>query len=83
MKFDRLKYQQTSQEIIDLINQIHSWEKKERSQSQGKGNNYPHSFKKFKPNQEAFNKPYQLEITVNPKIKNTRMNNTRKNLATA
>ncbi|HEY5370191.1 MAG TPA: transcriptional regulator [Hanamia sp.] len=38
---------------------------------------------KFKLNQEAFNRPYQLEITVNPKIKNTRIKNTRKNLATA
>ena len=38
---------------------------------------------KFKLNQEAFNRPYQLEIIVNPKIKNTRINNTRKNLATA
>jgi len=38
---------------------------------------------KFKLNQEAFNRPYQLEIIVNPKIKNTRIKNTGKNLATA
>ena len=38
---------------------------------------------KFKLNQEAFNRPYQMEITVTPKIKNTKIKNTRKDLATA
>ncbi len=38
---------------------------------------------KFKLNQEAFNRPYELSIPVSIKFKNARMMNTRKNLATA
>ena len=39
---------------------------------------------KFKLNQEAFNRPYQLNVPVSSVIKkNARMMNTRKNLATA
>ena len=38
---------------------------------------------KFKLNQEAFNRPYELDVNVIPKIKNARMMNTRKDLATA
>lgn len=38
---------------------------------------------KFKLNQEAFNRPYQLHISGSPKIKNTRVVNNRKNRATA
>lgn len=38
---------------------------------------------KFKLNQEAFNRPYKLHISANLKIKNTRVINTKKNLATA
>ncbi|SRR5665213_1393995 len=38
---------------------------------------------KFKLNQEAFNRPYELRKAGNPKIKNGRKINTRKNLATA
>ncbi|MDP4285180.1 MAG: transcriptional regulator [Bacteroidota bacterium] len=38
---------------------------------------------RFKLNQDAFNRPYELHIPVNPKIKNARLMKTRKNLATA
>ena len=38
---------------------------------------------RFKLNQEAFNRTYELKVKVSPKSKNTRMMNTRKNLATA
>ena len=38
---------------------------------------------KFKLNQEAFNKPYELHLPVSPKFKSTRMIKTRKNQATA
>jgi HTH-type transcriptional regulator/antitoxin HigA len=39
---------------------------------------------KFKLNQEAFNRPYELHVPVSPVFKkNARMTNTRKNLATA
>lgn len=38
---------------------------------------------RFKLNQEAFNRPYELHVSVNPKIKNARMMNTRKKPATA
>lgn len=38
---------------------------------------------KFKLNQEAFNRPYELHFPVNPKFKNARMMNSRKKLATA
>jgi len=38
---------------------------------------------RFKLNQDAFNRPYELHLPVNPKIKNARPMNTRKNLATA
>ena len=39
---------------------------------------------KFKLNQEAFNRPYELHVPVSPVFKkNARMMNTRKNLATA
>ena len=35
---------------------------------------------KFKLNQEAFNRPYELHVPVSPKFKNARMMNSRKNL---
>lgn len=38
---------------------------------------------RFKLNQEAFNRPYELYVPLSPKLKNARMMNTRKNLATA
>ncbi len=38
---------------------------------------------RFKLNQEAFNRPYELYVPLSPKFKNARMMNTRKNLATA
>ena len=38
---------------------------------------------RFKLNQDAFNRPYELHISVSPKIKNARLMNTRKDLATA
>src|SRR5665647_1781083 len=38
---------------------------------------------RFKLNQEAFNRPYELNVPVTPKIQNARIMNTRKNLATA
>ena len=39
--------------------------------------------KRFKLNQEAFNRPYELHVPVSPKFKDARMMNTRKKLATA
>lgn len=39
--------------------------------------------KRFKLNQEAFNRPYELNVPVTPKIQNARIMNTRKDLATA
>lgn len=38
---------------------------------------------KFKLNQEAFNRPYELHVPVSPKFKDAKMMNTRKKLATA
>jgi HTH-type transcriptional regulator/antitoxin HigA len=38
---------------------------------------------RFKLNQEAFNRPYELNIPIDPKHKNARMMNTRKKLAHA
>ena len=38
---------------------------------------------RFKLNQEAFNRPYQLHTSASPKIKNTRVINNGKNRATA
>ncbi len=38
---------------------------------------------RFKLNQEAFNRPYELHVPVSPKFKDARMMNTRKKLATA
>jgi len=38
---------------------------------------------RFKLNQDAFNRPYELLVRVNPKIKNARIMNARKDLATA
>lgn len=38
---------------------------------------------RFKLNQEAFNRPYELRIPLNPKIKNAKIMNSRKKLATA
>ena len=38
---------------------------------------------RFKLNQEAFNRPYELNVPVTPKIQNARIMNTRKDLATA
>lgn len=38
---------------------------------------------RFKLNQEAFNRPYQLHVPVSPKFKDAKMMNTRKKLATA
>ena len=35
---------------------------------------------RFKLNQEAFNRPYKLHVTLSPKFKNARMMNSRKNL---
>jgi HTH-type transcriptional regulator / antitoxin HigA len=37
---------------------------------------------RFKLNQDAFNRPYELHIPISPKIKNARLMNTRKNLVT-
>ena len=36
---------------------------------------------RFKLNQEAFNRPYELRVSVSPKIKNAKMMNSRKKLA--
>ncbi|MBK7761970.1 MAG: transcriptional regulator [Bacteroidetes bacterium] len=36
---------------------------------------------RFKLNQEAFNRPYELKVPVDPKYRNARMMNTRKKLA--
>lgn len=38
---------------------------------------------RFKLNQEAFNRPYELRVRVSPKFKDAKMMNTRKKLATA
>ena len=38
---------------------------------------------RFKLNQEAFNRPYELHVPVSPKVKDAKMMNTRKKLATA
>lgn len=38
---------------------------------------------KFKLNQEAFNRPYELRVPVSPKIKDAKMMNTFKNLTVA
>lgn len=38
---------------------------------------------RFKLNQEAFNRPYELQVPVSPKFKDSKMMNTRKKLATA
>lgn len=38
---------------------------------------------RFKLNQEAFNRPYELHLPVSPKFKNAKMMNSRKKLATA
>ncbi len=38
---------------------------------------------RFKLNQEAFNRPYELQVTVNHKFKDAKMMNTRKKLAKA
>jgi HTH-type transcriptional regulator/antitoxin HigA len=38
---------------------------------------------RFKLNQEAFNRPYELQVPVSPKFKDAKMMNTRKKLATA
>jgi len=38
---------------------------------------------RFKLNQEAFNRPYELNVPLTPKIQNARIMNTRKDLATA
>ena len=38
---------------------------------------------RFKLNQEAFNRPYELRVSVSPKIKNAKMMNSRKKLAIA
>ena len=37
---------------------------------------------RFKLNQEAFNRPYELRVRVSPKFKDAKMMNTRKKLAT-
>jgi HTH-type transcriptional regulator/antitoxin HigA len=37
----------------------------------------------FKLNQEAFNRPYELHVTVTPKIKDAKIMNSHKKLATA
>ncbi len=39
--------------------------------------------KRFKLNQEAFNRPYELHVPVSTKFKDARMMNSRKKLATA
>lgn len=38
---------------------------------------------RFRLNQEAFNRPYELHVPVSPKFKDAKMMNTRKKLATA
>lgn len=38
---------------------------------------------RFKLNQEAFNRPYELHVPVSPKFKDARMMNSRKKLATS
>ncbi len=38
---------------------------------------------RFKLNQEAFNRPYELHVPVSPKFKDAKMMNSRKKLATA
>lgn len=38
---------------------------------------------RFKLNQEAFNRPYELHVPVSPKFKDAKMMNTKKKLATA
>ena len=38
---------------------------------------------KFKLKQEAFNRPYELQVVVNPKLKDAKMMNSRKKLAIA
>lgn len=38
---------------------------------------------RFKLNQEAFNRPYELRVPVSPKFKDAKMMNTRKKLASA
>ncbi|MEO6136650.1 MAG: transcriptional regulator [Ginsengibacter sp.] len=38
---------------------------------------------RFKLNQEAFNRPYELRVSVSPKMQNAKMMNTRKKLAIA
>lgn len=38
---------------------------------------------RFKLNQEAFNRPYELHVPVSPKFKDAKMMNTRKKLVTA
>ena len=38
---------------------------------------------RFKLNQDAFNRPYELHVPVSPKIKNAKIMNTRKDLAKA
>ena len=38
---------------------------------------------RFKLNQEAFNRPYELKVLVIPKVRNARVMNTRKDLAIA
>jgi HTH-type transcriptional regulator/antitoxin HigA len=38
---------------------------------------------RFKLNQEAFNRPYELHVAVSPKFKDAKMMNSRKNMATA
>ena len=37
---------------------------------------------RFKLNQDTFNRPYELHISLSPKIKNARLMNTKKHLAT-
>ena len=37
---------------------------------------------RFKLNQDTFNRPYELHIPLSPKIKNARLMNTKKHLAT-
>lgn len=37
---------------------------------------------RFRLNQEAFNRPYELHVPVSPKLKNAKMRNTRKKTAT-
>ncbi len=38
---------------------------------------------RFKLNQQAFNRPYELNVPVSPEFKDAKMMNTRKKLATA